>query len=71
MPLSESANARALRELRGKVCPACGKNKGTGKSFCSTCYYLLPQENRNALYRLFGDGYLEAYDAAIEFLKAE
>jgi hypothetical protein len=69
-PLSESANAKAVRELGSVTCPGCNCMKKRGQSLCKECYRSLPQATRNALYRTFGDGYLDAYDSALEYLKA-
>ena len=54
-------------ELYGNVCQ-CGNRKKPKMSFCPSCYYRLPLEMREALYRLFCGGYREAYDAAVEYL---
>lgn len=69
MPLSESLDAQALRELNEIVCAGCGKAKGHGRSFCQKCYFKLPPNMRQALYKSFGSGYSSAYDAAKEWLK--
>lgn len=59
---------RLLKSLRGKLCPACGKTKRSGHTFCSQDYYRLRAGDRSALYRQFGDGYEEAFAAAIKQL---
>lgn len=53
-----------IREIRGKEC-RCGQKKQVGRSFCSACYYSLLQKDRDALYRPFGEGYEEAFQAAL------
>lgn len=56
-----------LRELAGSVC-RCGSEKSRRQTFCRKCYFKLPPSQRNDLYRPIGDGYEEAYGAAIETL---
>jgi hypothetical protein len=58
-----------LRELGSTVCGNCGKSKRPKMSHCGTCYYRLPMRMRGALYRGFGDGYEEAYEESLEFLR--
>jgi hypothetical protein len=57
-----------VRQLRGTLCQ-CGCLKTKGQTFCSTCYYRLPEPMRAALYKSLADGYMDAYHAAMEFLK--
>ena len=52
-----------VRELEGETC-RCGRRKRTGTTFCRPCYYRLPPEGRQCLYRRIGDGYAEAYEWA-------
>jgi hypothetical protein len=54
--------------LRGTSC-VCGDPKLPGKSFCRRDYFKLPKELRNALYQRAG--YLDAFRAALAFLKLE
>lgn len=69
MPLSESPNQKALSDFCGTVCVHCKGTKKRGQSFCQRCYYSLPPNMRQALYRRFGSGYEEAYDAAKDWLR--
>jgi len=46
----------------------CGKKKGERMSHCRKCYFSLPPENRQALYRKFNNGYQEAYLESIKIL---
>lgn len=71
MPLSESLDAQALRELGETTCAGCGKHKERGRSFCLPCYKRLPANMRQTLYRSFGSGYSTAYDEAKEWLKTQ
>lgn len=57
-------NLELIQELRGTVC-RCGKRKPTKMTFCSTCYHSLPAPKRAALYSRIGEGYAEAYAAAV------
>ena len=57
-----------LRELRGTTC-RCGAAKRTRETFCRDCYYRLSPPQRRALYRLVGEGYEEAYAAAVAKLE--
>ena len=54
-------------ELLGTRC-RCGKEKGKMMSFCVECCFELPASMRRALYRRFGEGYEEAYAAAVKRL---
>lgn len=61
-------NARALIiELHGTVC-RCGKVKRAGETFCRPCYVSLPIGTRHSLYSRVGQGYEEAYRAAVALL---
>lgn len=56
-----------LRELAGPLC-RCGRPKRTRETFCASCYHRLPTHLRRALYQRIGQGYEEAYEAAIDYL---
>jgi len=58
-----------LKELKGNEC-GCGKTKKSGNSFCYSCYKNLPDDMQKALYKRFGQGYGEAYEDAVGWLKA-
>lgn len=59
-----------VRELCGTKCQ-CGSNKRSGELFCRSCYHSLPYDMKRALYRRLGNGYEEAYDAAVRTLKGD
>lgn len=59
-----------LEELAGKLC-RCGGVKASKQTFCRFCYFKLPKAFRSALYKRVGEGYEEAYDAAVKVLEAE
>jgi hypothetical protein len=67
---TRSLQQQAREELYGELC-ACGQKKKSAQSFCRRCYFVLPPATRSALYKSFSDGYVEVYDEAKEFLKAE
>lgn len=55
------ATVALVRELRGVTC-RCGAPKVARQTFCKTCYAWLPRDLQQALYRLVGNGYEEAYE---------
>lgn len=59
-----------LAELFGTTC-RCGRPKSTRRTFCGRCYHQLPREQQLALYQLLGEGYEEAYAAAVALLDRE
>jgi hypothetical protein len=67
-PQLESLLQTAVRELASNQC-VCGEAKRPKQSFCGACYYSLPRELRNRLYKTLRDGYPEAYDEAKDWLK--
>lgn len=56
-----------IAELMSTECQ-CGKPKKRGKSVCYSCWCKLPHDIQVDLYSHMGDGYEEAYEAAIKFL---
>ena len=56
-----------IEELRGMWC-RCGCRKQSRKTFCGRCFYSLTKEHQAALYQRIGEGYEEAYQAAVEVL---
>lgn len=63
----DSPLGRAMSELNGTVC-RCKRHKAARQTFCKVCYYALPIQIRRDLYKGVGEGYIEAYDAAVEHL---
>jgi hypothetical protein len=60
-----------VRELAGELAGTecrCGYKKKPRQTFCTRCYFRLTPELRRDLYRRFGDGYEEAYEAAVAVL---
>ena len=58
-----------LQSLKSSSCPACGGGKGARKSFCYRCFGLLPWVMKGDLYKRFGDGYEDAFDYALKWIK--
>lgn len=58
-----------VRELAGAVC-RCGRVKRHRQTFCTRCFQALPPALKRALYCRIGEGYEEAYDAAVAALAA-
>lgn len=58
-----------IRELSGTTCH-CGATKEKNQTFCKRCYFALEPGQRRALYRRVGNGYEQAYDAAVEALES-
>ena len=56
-----------VRVLASEEC-FCDREKKHGYAFCYGCYKQLPAEMQNALYRLVGKGFEEAYEAAVKWL---
>ena len=56
-----------MRELGGTTC-RCGRAKKARQTFCSRCFFNLAPPLRAALYRRVGEGYEEAYAAAVAAL---
>jgi hypothetical protein len=66
--MSGRVNVPILRELRGVLCQ-CGGKKLRDQTFCRTCYGRLPRTLQLPLWKRLGDGYEQAYTAALEFLR--
>lgn len=62
------SSRECLDELLGTRC-ACGLYKKTKMSHCSMCYRQLPKELQSALYLRLLEGYEEAYNASLAFLR--
>jgi hypothetical protein len=71
MPLTESPQQQAMRELGEIVCPVCGASKRRKQSFCSPCYVHLPLNMQHGLWKSFGHGYEENYHEAKDWLLQE
>lgn len=56
-----------VEQLLSNVCQ-CGKRKKPHMSFCPNCFFRLPEEKRDDLYKQWLHGYEESYDAAVEYL---
>lgn len=56
-----------IDELKSEECQ-CGEYKARGKSVCPACWKRLPRDLQVDLYSRMGDGYEEAYEAAVKVL---
>lgn len=65
---NQPTRAQLVQSLRGAECPACGKLKRGGHTLCRHCYQALPAKLRQRLYQRLGDGYEQAFDAALRHL---
>lgn len=57
-----------IKELMSDEC-ACGRPKRPGHSFCYRCYRSLPGHMQHDLFQIVGNGYEEAYEAAVKWLE--
>jgi hypothetical protein len=55
-----------LSSLRGNVCPCCGGRKRPNTSLCFAGYGALTRQQKNDLYKRFGEGYEAALETALE-----
>lgn len=53
-----------IKERKSREC-FCGKSKQRSFAFCYTCNQSLPRDMQRALWHDIGDGWEDAYDAAI------
>jgi len=53
--------------LAGDGC-ICGRPKNRGRAFCYTCYKSLPVDMRQDLWQPIGNGFEDAYEAAVNQL---
>ncbi|QNI34500.1 hypothetical protein H7849_11755 [Alloacidobacterium dinghuense] len=65
-----SLETEAWDQLFSTQCE-CGSTKVKKQSFCRRCYFSLPRELQQALYRSFSEGYVEAWSEARDYLKEE
>jgi hypothetical protein len=56
-----------MQVLKGKQCQ-CERPKKRRHAFCFGCYSRLPRDMRKDLYRPIGNGFAEAYEAAVKYL---
>lgn len=67
--ISQERRLEILRGLGSTTCEGCKGAKKAKMSHCRPCYYALPPKMRQTLYKRFGDGYEEAYEASLRYLK--
>jgi hypothetical protein len=56
-------------EFTGHKCRGCGGNKWIMTAFCPICYRELPQALRTSLWKRFGSGFEEAYQACLSWFR--
>ena len=66
--MSSPIDVPILRELHGEVCQ-CSGPKQKDLPFCDACYGRLPRALQIPLWKHLGDGYEQAYTAALQFLR--
>lgn len=71
MTMLETKVTEYVESLASATCPCCKASKKDGHTFCNRCYWRLPRDHQVAIYRRLGDGYIEAVDAAMEYLKTK
>lgn len=49
----------------------CGRWKSKSHAVCRRCYVRLPMSIRAALYKIVGEGFEDAYDFAVQWLKGQ
>lgn len=68
--ITQERRREILESLGSTTCEACGGPKKPKMSHCRSDYFKLPPNMRSDLYQGFGEGYEEAYEASLEFLKS-
>lgn len=66
----KSLRRRLFDELMSTTCQ-CGALKRTKFTFCPKCYFFLPRRLRFNLYQPLGNGYEDAYQEAVAYLRAK
>lgn len=64
----DSLETIARNELKSETC-VCGEPKQKMQSFGRLCYYALPKNLSQKLYKPFSDGYASIYDEAKDWLR--
>lgn len=64
---ADHAYTETVARYQSTVCQ-CGKPKKARHSFCSRCYFALPEPMRRPLFGTFGEEYELAYLRACDFL---
>lgn len=59
---------QAIQSLFSRLCPQCGQDKLSRKTFCRICYFRLPAALQADLYKSIRDGYVDAVNAARTWL---
>ncbi len=65
LPVGATTTRAMVASLGSRLCPACAGEKKCRQTFCSACYYKLPEELRRSLYAQVGQGYERAVESAM------
>lgn len=52
-----------------RKCQVCGGGKRNGAAFCTWCYRELPRALQSSLWKRFGSGFEEAYQACLSWFR--
>ena len=52
-----------------RTCRACGGEKRKLRAFCTACYHQLPLALQHSLWKRFGSGFEEAYQASLSWFR--
>jgi len=66
--MSKTTTMDLIKSLRSTKCPSCSSRKKPHQTLCGGCYRLIPRAAQQALYNRVGEGYEEAFEAAMTHL---
>lgn len=58
-----------LEVFLGEKCAGCGGKKRRHNAFCTWCYRELPAALKSSLWKRFGQGFEEAYQASLSWFR--
>ena len=62
-------SAEIFSAFAGTTCAGCGGTKRKANAFCTFCYRELPAALKNSLWKRFGQGFEEAYQACLSWFR--
>lgn len=62
-------SSEIFKQYVSRTCAGCDKAKRTHQAFCSFCYRELPAALRKCLWKRFGEGFEEAYQACLSWFR--
>lgn len=68
-PCLDPNHGRSVLAIFCSTLCVCGHKKEANTGFCRGCYFRLPREMQNALWKRFGEGFETAFHAARKFLE--